>query len=433
MNEIKRQLNRRMGDTKVRSEKIMRAVEHNQKQPQKKKTPKRYYVTFATFAALLVLLLYINPFETIAPNTSKPVTSEQFEQQLNLKNLFKQDGDVAHFLGYGNEYADFTETTHWLSDEFVQITVDTTAIETRKIYKITKDAIYLVFEDLPGVRVGEEVTVEKLKKMQPISTLLTKNLENEKTSITYPSELNTPLQKFEKVIQITNENEYGKTDFYYAENFGLIGKIAHYDGSRSIYSLIASINTEPSLNNLELPVTNLDTNEKETLLFEKLIMLNPLIIYDPQFEEDGITYKTIHAEENRELGLIDIKIPNLFSKFFVVRTNDSVNPIGSSSGNLVEWRYSPNKERIAFYYTTEYSNYEIGSIFIVNVKEMVFEGLYQNYERAKFTYPIVSYRWVNDTTIEYSIPDVNYPSSEQFVEWMNSEEKPIKTLLAEVK
>lgn len=432
MNEVKRQLDKKMGDTTARSKQIMNMIEHNKKQAQKKKTPKLYYVTFATFAALLIVLLYINPFETKAPTTSTPVLSEQAEQQLNLKNFFKQDGDVAHFLSYRNEYAKFIETTHWLSDEFVQITVDNTAIETRKIYKITKDAIYLVFEDLPGVSV-EEVTVEKLKKMHPISTLLTKSIENEETSITYPSELNTPLKKFEKVIQITSENEDGKTDFYYAENFGLIGQISHYDRGLSNYSLIASINAEPSLNNLELPVTNLDTNEKETLIFEKFIMLNPLLIYDPQFVDSAVTYTTIHAEENRELGLIEINVPNHFSKIIVVRTNDSVNPIGSSASDLVEWRYSPNKERIAFYYIDPYSSYELGFIMVVNVKEMVFESLYTGHEYAQFTYPIVSFDWLNDTTIEYRIPDIDGPYPEQLTEWTNSEQKPTKTLLAEIK
>lgn len=433
MNEVKRQLDKKMGDTTARSKQIMNMIEHNKKQAQKKKTPKLYYVTFATFAALLIVLLYINPFETKAPTTSLLTPIEQSEQQLNLKHFFKQDGDVAHFLGYGNEYAGFIETTNWLNDEYVQISLDNTAIETRKIYRITKDAIYLVFEDKPGISVGEEVTIEKLENMKPISTLLTKNIEKEDTLITYPIELNTPLQQFENVIQITDENEYGKTDFYYAENFGLIGQISHYGEGRSIYSLLASINSEPSLNNLELPAINLDTNEKETLIFEKFIMLNPLLIYDPQFVDSAVTYTTIHAEENRELGLIEINVPNHFSKIIVVRTNDSVNPIGSSAADLVEWRYSPNKERIAFYYIDPYASYELGFIRVVNVKEMVFESLYTGHEYAQFTYPIVSFDWLNDTTIEYRIPDIDGPYPEQLTEWTNSEQKPTKTLLAEIK
>lgn len=296
MNEIKRQLNEKMGNTKVRSEKIIQLVEQK-KRKQQKKSPTLYYVTFATFAALLAVLLYINPFEIKAPITSTPLPTpvKQPEQTaLNLKNFFKQDGDIAYFVGMNNEYATFTETTNWLSENYVKISVDNGGIETRKIYRITDDAIYLVFEDKPEMHGNVEITLEHLDTLTPISILLVADIENTKTidenAVTYQIELNTPLQKFENVIQITKETEYTTTAFYYAENFGLIGQISTFQDGAQIISLLTSINTEPSFD-LSLPVINQDTNQKETLTFEQRIMIDPLLIYHPKFTETTATYK----------------------------------------------------------------------------------------------------------------------------------------------
>ena len=95
MNEIKRQLDKKMGDTKKRAERVMVMVEHKKHQTNNKTVSKRYYVTFTAFVALLAaVIFYMNPFETKAPITSKPLPTpvEPSEKSnLNLKNFNFKD------------------------------------------------------------------------------------------------------------------------------------------------------------------------------------------------------------------------------------------------------------------------------------------------------------------------------------------------------
>lgn len=301
MNEIKRQLDKKMGDTSARSAKVRAMVEHN-KQRTNKKSTMPYYVTFVAFLALLTVVLYMNPFETKAPTTSTPAPTEQQEPSKNhLIKFFKENGDVAYFQGMYNEYATFTETTTWLNEDYVQITVDNGGMEVRKFYKITQDAIYLVYEDKPEIDGVIELTVEQLQKMEPISTMLVANYKetteiNDQLLITYPAQLKTPLQQFENVIQITEENDYGKVDYYYAENFGLVGQISTTDGYQ-VFSLLTSINSKPTFGNFKLPVVNQATNEKETLVFSEGSISNPILTSHPDYTESTVTYTPLHSVE----------------------------------------------------------------------------------------------------------------------------------------
>ena len=127
MNEVKRQLNKKMGDTKERSQKIIMNVEQQKhQQTSKKKSSFVYYVTFVSFAVLLGLFFMLNPFQVNIPVTAptpnvgtseEPLTEDGI---LNLKSFFKQDGDVAYFIGDNLTFADFTETTTWLNDDYVK-------------------------------------------------------------------------------------------------------------------------------------------------------------------------------------------------------------------------------------------------------------------------------------------------------------------------
>ena len=442
MNEIKRQLDKKMGDTSARSAKIRTMVEHNKKQTNKKSTMP-YYVTFVAFLALLTVVLYMNPFEIKAPTTSTPAPIELQEPSTNpLNKFFKEDGDIAYFQGVYNEYATFTETTTWLNEDYVQITVDNGGMEVRKFYKITQEAIYLVYEDNPEIDGVIALTVEQLQKMEPISTLLVANYKekteiNDQLHITYPAQLNTPLQHFENVIQITEENDYGKVDYYYAENFGLIGQISTTDGYQ-VFSLLASINSKPTFESVKIPVFNQATNEMETLIFNGSSISNPILISHPDYTETTVTYTPLHSTSNEELGLVEINLPQDHSSLLVVRTGDSiaVKTIGVSTNKLVDWSYSPNKERLAFYFSDGHNwkntdDYNMDSIVVINLASMSAESSTNDYEMNWYAYPILSYRWVDDSTIECVVPEVNSPLPALFAEWMNSENQPTTTVLAQ--
>lgn len=442
MNEIKRQLDKKMGDTKARSGKLMQKIENNKLQStDKKSSSKRYYATFTAFVALLITLLYINPFETKAPTTSTPTITEQQEQdqsKLNLKHYFKQNGDVAYFVGMNNEYAGFKETTTWLSDEYVQLSIENGAIEKRKFYRITEDAIYLIFEDMPELQGDTEISIDLLDSLTPISTLLTADLKKMETidenEVTYPTELNIPLQKFENVIQVTNETKDSTNEFYFAENFGLIGQITTFKEGAPIISFLTSINTEPSLE-LSLPVVNQDTLEKEVVTFEELIMIDPLLIYHPEFTESTATYTKIYESSAHELGFIEINLPEQFTSHLVVRTGNSVRTIAGSPTRVADWRFSPDQKRVAIYRSNGHNwrninDYYPDSLSIVRLDEMVTEIPLNDKELNLYSQPIITYKWLDNFTLEYTTPDIG-DSPELYVEWMKADNKPTKTILAE--
>lgn len=442
MNEIKRQLDKKMGDTKARSEKLMQTIENNKLQStDKKSSSKRYYATFTAFVALLITLLYINPFETKAPTTSTPTITEQQEQdqsKLNLKHFFKQNGDVAYFVGMNNEYAGFKETTTWLSDEYVQLSIENGAIEKRKFYRITEDAIYLIFEDMPELQGDTEISIDLLDSLTPISTLLTADLKKMETidenEVTYPTELNIPLQKFENVIQVTNETKDSTNEFYFAENFGLIGQITTFKEGAPIISFLTSINKEPSLE-LSLPVVNQDTLEKEVVTFDELIMIDPLLIYHPEFTESTATYTKIYESSAHELGFIEINLPEQFTSHLVLRTGNSVRTIAGSPTKVADWRFSPDQKRVAIYRSNGHNwrninDYQPDSLSIVRLDEMSMESPLNDKELNLYSQPIITYKWLDNFTLEYTTPDIG-DSPELYVEWMKADNKPTKTILAE--
>ena len=60
MNEIKRQLDKKMGNTKERTERIMMNVEQKKRTaPVKRNSSLIYYVTFASFAVILGLVFIL--------------------------------------------------------------------------------------------------------------------------------------------------------------------------------------------------------------------------------------------------------------------------------------------------------------------------------------------------------------------------------------
>lgn len=444
MNEIKRQLDKKMGDTKARSEKLMQSIENNKLQLRdKKSSSKRYYATFTAFVALLVTFLYINPFETKAPTTLTPTITEQPEQnqsKLNLKNFFKQNGDVAYFVGMNNEYASFKETTTWLSDEYVQLSIENGAIEKRKIYKITEDAIYLVLEDMPELQGNTEISIDLLDSLTPISILLTADLKKMQTidenEVTYPTKLNIPLQKFDNVIQVTNETKDSTNEFYFAENFGLIGQISTFHEGAPIISFLTSINSEPSLE-LSLPVVNQSTNEKEVVTFDKLIMIDPLLIYHPEFTESTATYTKIYESSAHELGFIEINLPEQFTSHLVVRTGNSVRAIAGGHTRVTDWRFSPDQKRVAIFSSNghnwgDINDYQTDSLSVIRLDEMIGESPLNDKELNLYSQSIIAYKWLDNFTLEYSTPDIGDSSSpELYVEWMKADNKPTKTILAE--
>ena len=154
MNEIKRQLNKKIGSTSKRAEQVMAKVNEQKRQKQPtKKSNRLYYATFTTFLAVITFtFLVVNPWSSndSSQTTPTPPVDEETKENIDLplQNYFKKDGDVAYFLGMGNEYAGFTETTTWLFEDYVEILEDNTGATMQKIYHIKSDAIELVYQEM---------------------------------------------------------------------------------------------------------------------------------------------------------------------------------------------------------------------------------------------------------------------------------------------
>lgn len=60
MNEIKRQLDKKTGDTKERAQRVIAMVERHKRQPRKKKSYTLYYTTIATFVAIISFSFFLS-------------------------------------------------------------------------------------------------------------------------------------------------------------------------------------------------------------------------------------------------------------------------------------------------------------------------------------------------------------------------------------
>jgi hypothetical protein len=138
-----------------------------------------------------------------------------------------KDESVANYLGEGNEYANFTARTQWHDHHTVSIFEDNGGTILLRTYRITEDAIELINEKGEFYDEFKPTTVE-LATMPAISTFLKLPLEEGNefdgwTIIDVGITVDTPLQKFEEVIQLQKIDETGSIqNKYIVENYGEI-------------------------------------------------------------------------------------------------------------------------------------------------------------------------------------------------------------------
>ena len=139
MNELKRQLDVKIGDTKGRAQNVMSKIEKNKRtQRPAKKSWIPYFTTVAVvaLASFLLFLLYPQnePNETADdPTIESPIVEEDSKA---LANYFSKSEETMYYAGGGNEYAAFQLTTTWLSENYVQQIIDNGGGITQQIYRI---------------------------------------------------------------------------------------------------------------------------------------------------------------------------------------------------------------------------------------------------------------------------------------------------------
>ena len=447
MNEVKRQLDKKMGDTKESTERIIMNVEQKKRTTlTKRKLPIIYYVTFAAFAVLLGLSFFLNPFQTNdrvtapTPNVEAPKEPHIDDDFLDLKSFFKQDGDVAYFVGdFYNEFYSFSETTTWLNNHYVQLVNESgSGLITRQIYKVTSEKIELVLEDTPNNL--NTPSIDELETYMPISTLLTDSIEDgttlADTSITYPVEFKTPYNIFHDVIQVTVKEEDSTFDYYYAKNFGLIGRVISIEDGYQITSLLASVNAEPVVDEKsELQVFNKTTNQIDTLPFHLFSSFDPLFLFKQRNNSATATYEIVHQTDDLELGVVEMDYSQYTIAALFIKNGETMEVIRGIHSELLTWEYSPNRQFIAFCFTSENkigNSIPNGNLVVLDLNNMNIRNLYTDGDITMYSPPIFSYKWLDNATIEYLVPDIDIQDSDELLQWQKSDDKPTKPVIGTI-
>ena len=134
-----------------------------------------------------------------------------------------------------------------------------------------------------------------------------------------------------------------------------------------------------------------------------------------------------------ELGIVEIDSSQGFATTVIVRRGDTIEAIGASTSTAVDWQYSPNKQFIAFRYSDKNEikgeTLTFDTLHVINLTEMRFSTLSTDQIISMYSHPIVSYKWLDNETIEYLIPDVDIRDTDVLLQWQKSDEKPTKPII----
>ncbi|MER1985949.1 MAG: hypothetical protein ABS948_08675 [Solibacillus sp.] len=194
---------------------------------------------------LALLLVACSQREAHIDITTEPantgVQSEYDEAFLSASEaqlLFKEDQSVAYFAGEGNEYAAFTETTHWLSNQYVEVVIDNGGTMISRYFYVHDDAVYLVKE------LSDEepaLTLEQLTSLplgEPIITVPFKmDTQVGEWRITQTdATVTTALQTFTNVTILEKQTINETNKIYLALGFGIVKNefITTFEGQQEI-------------------------------------------------------------------------------------------------------------------------------------------------------------------------------------------------------
>jgi len=153
-----------------------------------------------------------------------------YENASSLQLFFKEHETKATFIGEGNEFASFSEETVWLTDYVVQTSIDNGGGFVYSVYRITDEAIELVYEGVtePTMTVGD------IEKLPVIELYLALPIEQGTsfgawTITDVNSTVDTPFKRFTDVIEVMKETDGSKSYRYFAPGFGLIKQVESLD------------------------------------------------------------------------------------------------------------------------------------------------------------------------------------------------------------
>lgn len=254
MNEIKRQLDLKMGDTKERAQSVMKKFEHNK---QTKRSPKKLWMPYVisvagiVLACFLLFLLYPqleqNQITGNPTSTNEPPIED--EMPVTLANYFPKSEETMYYAGEGNEFASMQITTTWLSDQYVQQIIDNGGGITQQIYRITNNEIQLVYNEMMEF---EPVSFEldELNALETISTILKAPIKSgtkfDHKTVQYPVKVKVPFGTFEDAVLVSEETEMDTMNYYYVEQYGLVKREFITEDGYVVTSSLASIGEPPN-------------------------------------------------------------------------------------------------------------------------------------------------------------------------------------------
>ena len=250
MNEIKRQLDQKMGDTKNRANHLIAKINKEKMQSkQNRKSPAAipYFLTLGSFIVLMALFFLINPFDLFQETTSDDSIEEPTLVAEDLKSYFRKSGDVAYYVGQGNEFASFKLETTWLDENYVQTVIDNGGGITQEIYRITANEIQLIYEEMIE-STPIQFELNELENLPVVSVILQRPLENGKAfdgkTISLHVTVETPIGTFDNAVKVSEQYDGGLNHIYYVPNEGIVKKVYSFNDGGEVISKLSSVVNE---------------------------------------------------------------------------------------------------------------------------------------------------------------------------------------------
>ena len=447
MNELKRQLNEKMGDTSKRTASVIQKIEAGKKvkrQTKKLKLSGPIYVGIVSFVTVLALFFLLGPWgrekdqqandpSPTPPSVTEPNDTEEGPSQKELlRKYFKKDGDVAYFKGIGNEYASFTETTNWINEDYVQILVDNGGSITQNIYRITDADIRLVLTRNAEDEVVKP-TLDELNNMETIDILLEAPFDHQ--SYTDPAiftdvPFQTPYGNFNTIL-VMSEAEGVNISRYYADDYGLVGEVYTFTDGSKVESYLSSINLPPSIDTAQtISVYNESTTLTDEYPIEMLPFVDPYL-YEVSKDYYTLTYRMLIQTDTKELGVLTYACNDKeqCSHVFVTKERGKLSIIAHAWHSYGNVQLSPNHKFAAIpINSTEQdgdSIVEHNQILLIDLetfKQIIPETHVEYFESPM--YPIVSFKLTN-TSVTLTVGDVASYHHADIAAWQ--QQSPQKT------
>ena len=246
MNEIKRQLDEKMGNTKEKANNLITKINKEKLQSHhKRKAPSSipYYVTLGSFTALIILFFLMNPLDFFQETTSDDPAEESIIVKDDLKSYFRKSGEIAYYEGVGSDIATYSVKTTWLSDNYVQHVIENDGAIVQRIFRITDKEVQFVYNQ--EVVEPADFKEDELEQLPVLSVLLKSPLEVgdtfDKKTVSFPEMVETPIGTFNNAIKTSEQMEDGVNHVYYVPNEGIVKTVYTFNDGDEVVSELVSV------------------------------------------------------------------------------------------------------------------------------------------------------------------------------------------------